>query len=262
MLANTSSSDLALKELMTSISSDLHQILWELNAELEKRMCTACEVHDTLVQSFHRLFQSAHNLLSGPFAAAIDPMERAASDGPQAITQARDAIQGLHSSTVVTSGLENALEILAGELAAHQRAAHGDAAAFSMVIEGTSQELNPALRGDIYQIAGEALRNAFRHARARRIEMEIRYGARQLRVRVRDDGIGIDAGVLSRLGHAGHRSLRGMCETAKRAGARLEFWSEHGAGTEVEVTIPSSIAHSSHSSRCFRLFKGNVRENS
>jgi len=47
------------------------------------------------------------------------------------------------------------------------------------------------LRDEIYRIAGEALRNAFHHAKARRIEVEIRYATRQLRVRVRDDGIGL-----------------------------------------------------------------------
>jgi len=249
---------------MTSKSSYLRQMPWEFNARLEKRMCIACDLHDTLVRSFHRLLirlQAAHNLLSGRFAAAMDLVESASADGAQAITQARGAIQGLRSSTVVTGDLENALEILGGELAA-QRAARGDPTALSLDIEGTPKELNPALREEVYQIAGEALRNAFYHARAPRIEIEIRYDARRLRVRVRDDGIGIDAGVLSQEGHAGHRGLRGMFERAKRAGARLELWSGNGAGTEVELTIPASVAYGSYASRRFRQFKGNVGESS
>ncbi len=61
---------------------------------------------------------------------------------------------------------------------------------FNVAVEGTSRDLNPILRDDVYRIAGEALRNAFNHAQARRIEVDIQYDKRQLRLRVRDDGEG------------------------------------------------------------------------
>ena len=77
----------------------------------------------------------------------------------------------------------------------------------------------------MYRIAGEALRNAFRHADARRIEVEIRYDERQLRLRVRDDGKGIDPGLLAGDGQAGHFGLPGMRERPKRVGAKLTVWS-------------------------------------
>jgi hypothetical protein len=53
-------------------------------------------------------------------------------------------------------------------------------------VEGTPRDVHPILRDEIYRIAGEALRNAFRHAQARRIEVTIWYGERQFRLRVRD----------------------------------------------------------------------------
>ena len=98
--------------------------------------------------------------------------------------------------------------------------------------------LHPVLRDEIYRIAGEALRNAFRHAQARRIEVEIRYGERQFRLRVRDDGKGIDPEVLNEQGRAGHWGLPGMRERAERIGGSLEIWSELDSGTEVELSIP------------------------
>src|ERR1700719_2260508 len=58
-------------------------------------------------------------------------------------------------------------------------------------MEGTPRELHPILRDDIYRIAREALRNAFRHAQASKIEADITYSARLLRLRIRDDGKGI-----------------------------------------------------------------------
>ena len=58
------------------------------------------------------------------------------------------------------------------------------------------------------KIAAELLRNAFHHAQAKQVEVEIRYDDDQFRLRVRDDGKGMDAAVLSSHGLEGHYSLR------------------------------------------------------
>ncbi|MBV8458708.1 MAG: hypothetical protein JO122_19105, partial [Acetobacteraceae bacterium] len=76
-----------------------------------------------------------------------------------------------------------------------------------------------------------------------RIEVEIRYDSRQLRLHVRDDGKGIDAEVLKAGGRAGHYGLPGMRERANRFGGKLEFWSEAGAGTEAVLTVPGGVAY-------------------
>src|SRR5260221_7350918 len=89
----------------------------------------------------------------------------------------------------------------------------------------------------------EALRNALRHADAQHIEVEIRYDERQLRLRLRDDGKGIDPKVLSDDGHEGHYGLRGMRERAKLLGGKLAVWSERDSGTEVELIIPAAHAY-------------------
>jgi signal transduction histidine kinase len=87
------------------------------------------------------------------------------------------------------------------------------------------------------------LRNAFKHAQARRIEVEIRYDEQQLRLRVRDDGKGIDPGLLSEEGRPGHYGLRGIRERAKIAGGKLAVWSKRDSGTELELSIPASRAY-------------------
>jgi hypothetical protein len=58
-----------------------------------------------------------------------------------------------------------------------------------------------------------------------------------------DDGIGIDPKVLNEGARAGHWGLPGVRERAKLAGGQLDFWSEVGAGTEVQVTVPASVAY-------------------
>ena len=94
---------------------------------------------------------------------------------------------------------------------------------------------------------------------AREIEAEIRYDDRVLRLRIRDDGKGIDRRVLEEGGRAGHWGLLGIRERTKRIGARLDIWSEAGAGTEIELTVPASIAYgTSRNGPAFRLFRKKV----
>jgi signal transduction histidine kinase len=112
-----------------------------------------------------------------------------------------------------------------------------------VLLEGKQRELNPMLRDEIYRIAREALRNAFRHAKAQKIEAEITYGDSEFSLRVRDDGLGIDSEVANQGARAGHWGLPGMRERAKSFGGNLEVWSEHGAGTEIELRVPAPIAY-------------------
>ena len=96
---------------------------------------------------------------------------------------------------------------------------------FTVQVSGVTRELHPVLRDEAYRVAGEALRNAFRHA-AQRIEVEIRYDERELRLCVRNDGKGIDPKLLSDHGRAGHFGLRGMKERATLAGGKLTVRGE------------------------------------
>jgi signal transduction histidine kinase len=112
------------------------------------------------------------------------------------------------------------------------------------------------LQDEVYRISREVIRNAFAHAAASHIEVEIRYDQDQLRLRVRDDGRGIDPRVLEAGGQSGHFGIPGMRERALRIGSRLEFWSEVGAGTEVQLTVPASMAYEKRRDRRrFRLFR-------
>jgi hypothetical protein len=44
-------------------------------------------------------------------------------------------------------------------------------------------------------------------------------------------------------GRAGHWGLIGIRERAKRLAAQLDFYSEAGVGTEVQLTLPASVAY-------------------
>ena len=101
----------------------------------------------------------------------------------------------------------------------------------------------PVLQDELFRIGQEILRNAFRHAHAKQIEVEIRYSARELRLRIRDDGTGIDSKVLNAGARPGHWGLPGVRERAKLIGAEFDLWSQAAAGTEIQIRVPASLAY-------------------
>jgi signal transduction histidine kinase len=159
----------------------------------------------------------------------------------EAITEGRNAVQGLRASTVETNDLARAVNSLGEELATDS--ANYAAPAFRVTVEGEPRDLHPILRDEIFRIAAEALRNAFNHAAARHVEVEIRYDNQQFRLRVRDDGKGMDTAVILGQQPEGHYGLPGMRERGKLIGGKLVIWSEAGAGTEVELCIPADTAY-------------------
>jgi signal transduction histidine kinase len=218
------------------------QLTLRFEERLSERTRIARELHDTLLQSFQGLmlhFQTVNDLL--PPGQAKEALEKALDRADQAIVEGRNAIQNLRSPTTAVNELAQAVTALGEELSV-PRDGESSSAAFRVSIEGTPRDLDPILRDDIYRVAREALRNAFRHAQASKIEAEIMYGQRLFRLRIRDDGKGIDPKHLD-AGRDGHWGLPGMRERAQQIGAQLDMWSQAGAGTEVELRIPSSIAY-------------------
>jgi signal transduction histidine kinase/ligand-binding sensor domain-containing protein len=221
-----------------------------LDERVNERTRIARELHDTLLQSFHgllRRFQTVSYLLPERQTDAKDKLDGAIGQAAKAITEGRDAVQGLRTSTIERNDLALAITALGDELATD--ASTGPAPAFRVAVEGESRHLHPIVRDDIYKIAAEALRNAFRHAQAGQVEVEIRYDAAQFRLRVRDDGKGIDQEVLAQQGVEGHFGLRGMPERAALLGGTLTVWSEVGNGTEVELVLPGKTVYATAARR-------------
>jgi signal transduction histidine kinase len=223
-----------------------------LDERVSERTRIARELHDTLLQSFHGLmfrFQAARNMLPRRPEEALQALDDALERTEQAIAEGRDAIRDLRASTVITNELAQAVTALGNEMASQ------DSAKFQVVVAGTPRDLHPILRDEVYAIAREAVRNAFRHAQARNIEAEITYNRSSFELRIRDDGKGIEPGIVAE-GRAGHYGVSGMHERAKRIGGKLEVWTGTGAGTEIELRIPWSIAHGASPGRTvFGLFR-------
>jgi signal transduction histidine kinase len=147
------------------------------------------------------------------------------------LDEARSALMGLRSPMLPDACLEKALGDVCDDFAP------GGRTRLCIVIHGKTRSLVPAVQEQVYWIAREALLNALRHSAASRVEAEIEYLPRELRVVVRDDGTGIDPEAL-RTGRNSHWGLTGMQERAASIGAKVRVWSKRGAGTEVEISLP------------------------
>lgn len=221
-----------------------------LEERVHERTRIARELQDTLLQSFQGLlfwFQAAIDLLPGRPYEARERLERAVERAEEALTEGRNAIQGLRLSTKETNDLAVALNTLAVELAANQSGQNSPV--FEVQVEGAPRDLDPILRDDVYRIGGEALRNAFRHAEANRVEVEIHYDEHQLRLRIRDDGRGMDSQILAEKRGKGHFGIRGMHASAKLLGGKMEVWSSPHSGTEIELSIPAPTIYMSSRTR-------------
>jgi signal transduction histidine kinase/ligand-binding sensor domain-containing protein len=220
-----------------------HEFAMTLDARVGERTRIARDLHDTLLQSFHGLllrFQTVSVLLPERPIEAKEKLDSAIEQAAGAITEGRDAVQELRASTVERNDLALAISTLGEEL--ENDSSNHRPVTFRVSVEGQARDLHPILRDEIYKIAAEALRNAFHHAQAKQVEVEIHYGD-EFRLRVRDDGRGIDAAVLSSQGLEGHYGLRGMRERATLIQGKLAVWSEVDEGTEVELRLSASAVY-------------------
>ncbi len=245
----------------------VRQLAREFNAGLEARVNErtriARELHDSLLQGFQGLMfrlQSVRDMLPGRAPAeAIKALDIALERGDKAIAEGRDTVSDLREPIMGDSDIAQALTALGEELAL--QSGNGLVPRARVLLEGKQRELNPMLRDEIYRIGREALRNAFRHARAQKIEAEITYSDSEFLLHVRDDGGGIDPEVANQGARAGHWGLPGMRERAKSFGGKLEVWSETGAGTEIELSVPGAIAYDkSEPRRRFWLWRKKIGE--
>jgi len=205
---------------------------------LAERTRIAQELHDTLLQGFLSASMQLHVAFDQmpPESPSKPPVNRILNLMARVIEEGRNAVTGLRQAGVGgATDLGQAFSVVGQEHAVNEEIG------FRVVMTGGTRPLHPLVRDEVYRIGREAIVNAFRHSGASDIEAGVEYSARQLRVIVRDNGVGIDANVLQ-AGRDGHWGLPGMRERAERIGARLHLRSSATAGTEVELSVPGHIA--------------------
>jgi hypothetical protein len=207
------------------------------NVRLEERTRIAQELHDTLLQNFLSASMQLGATVNGvpsdsPVKVRLDRILQLMEQG---IEDGRKALQGLRLSDAAPLDLVQAFSGIQRELAVPFDVD------FRVTVIGEKRPLHLAIQHEIYRIGREALINAFRHSRATRVEVKLEYADSELRMKVQDNGCSVDSRVLA-TGREGHWGLAGMRERAAKIGGLLKICSNARTGTEVELSIPSSIA--------------------
>ena len=217
------------------------QVRVRMEERLDERERIARDLHDTLLQSTQGLILKIHAVAKQipREATAHDALEKVLDRADQVLAEGRDRVRNLRDTTISLSDLPAGFKRVAEETS------HNHQATFKTVVEGRTRELHPLVLEESYRIGREALINALKHSQGRLVEVEITYEPGQFRLRVRDDGRGIDPRILAEGGRADHWGMQGMRERADRIGAELKIWSGHQNGTEVELIVPSGTAYKS-----------------
>jgi signal transduction histidine kinase len=238
----------------------LQQVAAELRGRMEERLGEreriARELHDTLLQGIQGLilrFQAAAVRIPNS-EPARQLMDSALDRADEVMAEGRDRVRHLRVSIGPTKDLAEAFTQAGQELS------RGTIVEFAVVVEGDVRPLHPLVLDEAYWIGHEALVNAFQHAEGTRIEVEIAYDQTKWRIRVRDNGRGIDSQVLESGGKPNHWGMSGMRERATKIGGQMQIWSRPEVGTEVELSVPGSKAYRSYRSRsAWTLLLGAVR---
>jgi len=166
---------------------------------------------------------------------ARDVINQALDRADQMLVEGRDRVRDLRGAEV------RRLDLVLRELMAEQPFETG--VKVELVAEGVPRPVQPLVQEEIVRIAGEALFNAARHAKASQVLVKVSYGVRQLQVTIRDDGVGIGANRMAWASREGHYGLIGMHERAGKMGAQLAIESASGKGTTIALSVAGSIAY-------------------
>src|SRR6185369_8217735 len=207
----------------------VRQIARTMKARFDERLAertrVARDLHDTLLQTVQGSKLVVDHALKNPvdYGQLVRVLEQLAEWLGQANEEGRAALNSLRTSTTESNDLADAFRRALDECRTHPDMD------VSLSVVGDGRDLHPVLRDEIYRIGYEAIRNACQHSTGRALDVMLEY-ARDLTLRIRDDGVGIDPAILEK-GKDGHFGLRGMRERAERIGARLLIDTASRSGT-------------------------------
>jgi signal transduction histidine kinase len=212
----------------TRARADLQELSAKLlRAQENERRTLARELHDEVGQSLSAILMEAESAeCTEDVREAQEHVAAIRRLAEKTVNEVRDLALLLRPSMLDDFGLVPALNWHAREMTKRtgmKVALHADDAA---------DDLPDEHKTCIYRLVQEAINNSARHAKARKVEVELRREADRVRFSIRDDGAGFDTQFVRGLG------LLGMEERVRRLGGRLEIRSDLGRGTLVQAELP------------------------
>jgi signal transduction histidine kinase len=205
----------------------------------DERIRIARELHDTLLQGVQGLLLTFHVAAEKVPAEheSKQALERALATAERIIVEGRNRVSRLRSEHLTDSELKPSIERVAAELN------NNPSIEFAVERLGGRESLDATVVDEIFYIAREALSNAFRHAEASRIMVQLDYQRRQFKFTCSDNGRGFNPEVFQASQTNGHWGLRGMAERAAKIGAKYSCNSSTGEGTTLQVILSARRAY-------------------
>jgi signal transduction histidine kinase len=221
----------------------VRQLMGRSRAILEERQVeresVARDLHDTFLQGIQGLILRFHT--GAQQLPADEPVrqlfEDALRQSDEVMLEGRCVLSRLRTRRTTPQSLANAFSAMGEDCRPLSTAQ------FELVVSGRRRDLRAMVQEELKKVGKEALFNSFRHAKASKIEVELHFAIFRLRLRFRDNGIGLDPAILREGSAPGHYGLQGMKERVREIGGHMDIWSRAGAGTEIEIRIPSAIAY-------------------
>ena len=207
----------------------------EFSAILAERNRMAREIHDTLAQGLVatsvQLELVKSDLPSAP-ESVVRHLEQAHQLVRSSLQEARNSIWNMRSQVLESGDLGSALDGILKQLS------DGSGVKVKMLVTGKSRRLPPVTENNLLRVGQEAITNATRYARARNIEVTLDFTEKQVRLTVKDDGVGFDA-TKPPPGEGGF-GLVGMRERAEHLHGDFKIQSAAGQGTAIMLSVPVS----------------------
>jgi signal transduction histidine kinase len=191
------------------------------------------DLHDGIIQSLYAVSLSLEDvpeLMVDSRQEAARRVDDAIDSLHLAIRDIRNFIYGLRPEAV------DGREVVAGIAALAQDVGDGGLVEVVTTLDSAADPgLTPENGVELLSLVREALRNATRHAGARRIDVQLATTIDGLELVIADDGVGFD---LAQAGGQGHHGLGNMGVRAAAIGGRLDIQTKPGAGTRIRVSLP------------------------
>jgi signal transduction histidine kinase len=205
-------------------------------AQEAERQRIARDLHDETGQSLTAIGMGLRGL-SGKLSArnkdALGTLHKLESLTADSLQELQRLISDLRPSHLDDLGLSATLRWYAGKIQEHS------SIAVRIDILGEECNLDDAMKITIFRIIQESLNNIIKHSQASNVQIYLRFEEKNVRINVRDNGIGFDLDqVRQRRTHRPSLGLAGMEERAALLGGTVHVQSRPGYGTEVEALIP------------------------
>lgn len=208
----------------------------QFTAILSERNRMAREIHDTLAQGLSAIsmqLEVTKSRLPDASQPAARSLEEAHSLVRSSLAEARNSIWNMRSQVLENNDLSAALRRILEQLTS------GTGVDGRIRTTGRTRRLPPVTENNLLRIGQEAITNAVAHAKARKIDVELEFRDKEIRLRVADDGCGFDAEHPPR-SESGF-GLVGMRERAAELHGALTLQTSPGRGTELTLLVPVAV---------------------